>query len=103
MGLLTNLVLGLVHLTLVAADVLFLLLLARMLGYRWQPPWLLAVNATGKPVVDWFTGRIERGLDHLGLKAPFERTVLLLGMLALSTARILVVLGWEGSGPRDGR
>lgn len=103
MGLLTNLVLGLVHLTLVAADVLFLLLLARMLGYRWQPPWLLAVNATGKPVVDWFTGRIERGLDHLGLKAPFERTVLLLGMLASVPRGSSWSSGWEGSGPRDGR
>jgi uncharacterized protein YggT (Ycf19 family) len=95
MGLLTNLILGLVHLVLVAADVLFLLLLARMLSYRWQPPWLTAVNAACKPVVDWFTGCLEKGLDRLGLKAPFERTVLFLGMLAISTARILVVL-WLG-------
>lgn len=92
MGLLTNLVLGLIHLSLVAADVLFVLLLARMLSYRWQPPWLMALNGTGKPVVNWFTGRLERGLDHLGLKAPCEKTVLFLGMVAISTARILVVL-----------
>ena len=92
MGLFTNLVLGLVHLLLAAADVLFLLLLARMLSYRWQPAWLTAINSAGKPVVDWFTSHIERGLDRLGLRAPFERTVLFVGMLALSTIRILVVL-----------
>jgi hypothetical protein len=38
MGLFTNLVLGLVHLLLVAVDLLFVLLLARMLSFRWHTP-----------------------------------------------------------------
>jgi hypothetical protein len=92
MGLFANLVLGSVHLLLAAADVLFLLLLARILGYRWQPAWLTAINSAGKPLVDCFTSHIERRLDRLGLKVPSERTVLFVGMLALSAVRILVVL-----------
>jgi len=90
MGLLTNLVLGLVHLLLAALDVLFLLLLAQMCSYRWQPAWLTAINAAGKPAVDWFSSHIERGLDHLGLKVPFARTVLFVGMMALRFLRLLV-------------
>jgi len=90
MGLLTNLVLGLVHLFLVAADILFLLLLAAMLGYRWQPPWLMAINSAGKPAVDWLTGHIERVLDHFTKKPPSERMVLFIGMLTISLVRFFV-------------
>jgi hypothetical protein len=90
MGLLTSFVLGFIHLFLVAADILFVLLLARILSYRWQTRWLVAVNATGKPVVDWFAGHIESVLDQIGWRAPSQRTVLFIGMLAISVARLLV-------------
>jgi hypothetical protein len=90
MGLLTNLVLGLAHLSLVAADILFLLLFAAMLGYRWQPPWLTAINSAGKPAVDWLTGHIERALDHFTQKPFSERMVLFIGMLGLSILRVFV-------------
>ena len=90
MGLLTSVVLGFVHLFLVAADILFVLLLATMLSYRWQAPWLTAINAAGKPAVDWFTGQIERSLGRVGQKAPSERIMLFIGMLAISLIRLLV-------------
>ena len=91
MGLLTNFVMGFIHVFLVAVDILFVLLLARMLSYRWQVPWLVAVNATGKPTVDWFAEHVERVLDRIGWKAPSERTVLFIGMLAISVMRLVVV------------
>ncbi len=90
MGLLMNLVLGVVHLFLVAVDILFLLLFAAMLGYRWQPPWLTAINSAGKPAVDWITGHTERVLDHFTKKPPCERMVLFIGMLGLSFLRVFV-------------
>lgn len=90
MGLIISFVLGFIHLFLVSADILFVLLLARMLSYRWQARWLVAINATGKPAVDWFAGQVERVLDHIGWKAPSERTVLFIGMLAISILRLLV-------------
>ena len=90
MGLLISFVLGFIHLFLVIVDILFVLLLARMLNYRWQTRWLVAINATGKPVVDWFAGHIERVLDHIGWRSPSERTVLFIGMLTISFARLLV-------------
>ena len=93
MGLLTNLILGLAHLLLVAVDLLFVLLLARMLSYRWHSRWLMAVNAAGKPCVDWLTGQIERTLGHVGQRAPSERIVLFVGMVAISLIRLLLT-GW---------
>jgi len=90
MGLLTNMVLGLVHLFLVAVDILFVLLLATMLSYRWQAPWLTAINAAGKPAVDWLTGQIERSLGRFGQKVPSEGVVLFIGMLAISLIRLLL-------------
>jgi len=93
MGLLTNLILGLGHLLLVAVDLLFVLLLARMLSYRWHSRWLMAVNAAGKPYLDWLTGRIERTLRRVGQKAPSERIVLFVAMVAISLMRLLFT-GW---------
>lgn len=90
MGLLPNLVLSLVHLLLVTVDILFLAMLATTLSYRWQPPWLMAVNSAGKPVVDWFASRVERALNYFTRKAPSRRTVLFIGMLAISLMRLLV-------------
>ena len=91
MGLLTSFVLGFIHLFLVVVDILFVLLLTRMLSYRWQTRWLTAVNAAGRPAVDWFAGRTARVLDHIGWKVPSERTVLFIGMLAISIMRLLMV------------
>jgi hypothetical protein len=90
MGLLTSFVLGFIHLFLVAVDILFVLMLTRMLSYRWQARWLAVINATGKPAVDWFAGRTARVLDHIGWKVPSERAVLFIGMLAISIMRLLV-------------
>lgn len=93
MGLLTNLILGLGHLLLVAVDLLFVLLLARMLSYRWHSRWLTAVNTAGKPYLDWLTRRIERTLRRVGQKAPSERIVLFVAMVAISLMRLLFT-GW---------
>ncbi len=91
MGLLTSFVLGFIHLFLVVVDILFVLMLTRMLSYRWQTRWLAVINAAGKPAVDWFAGRTARALNHIGWKVPSERTVLFIGMLAISITRLLMV------------
>jgi hypothetical protein len=98
MGLLINLLLSAVHLFLVATDILFLLLLMKMLSYRWQPQWLTAFNSLGKPAADWFSGYIEKALRHISKKVFSEKIVLFIGMLAISFIRIFfsALLGrWE--------
>ena len=91
MGIVTNLILSVIHLFFVATDILFLLLLVKMLSYRWQHQWLMAFNSMGKPVVDWFTGYIDRGLTHFSKKTFSQRIVLFIAMLAISLLRIFIV------------
>jgi len=91
MGIVTHLILSVIHLFFVATDILFLLLLMRMLSYRWQHHWLMAFNSVGEPVVDWFTGFIERGLTHFSKKTFSQRMVLFIAMLTISFLRIFIV------------
>lgn len=90
MGLLTNLLLSFVHLFLVATDLLFFLLLVRMLTHKWQPHWLIAFDSMGKPLVEWLTGHIERGVCRVSKRAFPEKVVLLIGMLAICLVRLFV-------------
>jgi hypothetical protein len=92
MGILINLILSLVHLFLVATDILFFLILMKMLSYRLQTKWLTAFNSLGKPVVDWFAGQLKKGLCHLSKKTFSERAILLVGMLILMLARLFTVV-----------
>jgi len=90
MGLLTNLILSLVHLFLVATDLLFFLLVVKMLSYRWQTRWLTAFNSVGSTAVEWFTGYIKRALCHFSKKTFSEKVVLFIGMLTISLVRFFV-------------
>jgi hypothetical protein len=96
MGIFTNLILSAVHLFLVATDILFLLLLMKMLSYKWQHPLLTAFNSMGKPAVECFTGYIEKGLTHINKKTFSQRTILFIAMLAISVLRVLVVVFLSG-------
>lgn len=91
MGLLTHLILSFVHLLLVAIDLLFFFTLVRLLCYRWQSRWLTAVNSAGRPLVDWFSGYVQKGLNHFAHGNFSEKAVLLVGMSTLTLARFVLV------------
>ncbi len=91
MGLLTNLLFGVVHLGVVAADVLFLCLLVRMLSLKWPLRGLLAFDTLSRPIVDWFTSHVDRIARRAGSESPAEPTALFIGMLALAALRLIVV------------
>jgi len=97
MGLLINLVVGAIHLGLLATDLVFLCLLLRMLSLRWPVPGLLAFNSLSRPLVEWFTGHVDRISQRAGSKPLSERTSLFVGMLVLSVLRMLVVVLCAGS------
>ena len=97
MGLLTNLLFGVVHLGVVAIDVLFLCLLVRMLSLKWPLRGLLAFNTLSQPMVDWFISHIDRIAQRAGSRSLAEPTVLFVGMVALAAFRLVVVglcTGW---------
>ncbi len=90
MGLLTNLIMSVVHILLVGIDILFVLLLVRIASCKWQPKWLVTLDNKVKPIVKCFTGHVEKGLMHISKRTPSERVLLLSGMLTLSILRLLI-------------
>jgi len=83
MGVFGNLISGFVHLCLVAADILFFFLILKLLCYRWDNRWLRAFAAAGTPLVDWYTGCIQKGLSCINCKTHSEKLLTVLGALAL--------------------
>jgi len=65
-----------VYLLLIAIDVLMFFAFIRLLHCKWPTPCLEAFNATGTPVVDWFTNHIERVLRRVSNKTFSQRTQL---------------------------
>lgn len=91
MGLFSNLILSLIHFTLIFIDVLFFFVVVRMLCYRRQCRWLNALDSAGKPLVDWLTGYIQKGVGHINHKIYSQKALLVIGMLTLMFARFFLV------------
>ena len=91
MGLLENILLSIVHLALCITDVLFILIVLKIVHDRWQIPWmepiLMAVRPLMSAVLNWFHPLI---LKLTGKSYP-ERTLLFLLAICLTILRFLVV------------
>jgi hypothetical protein len=79
-----------VYLLMIAIDVLMFFAIIRLLHCKWATPCLSAFNATGTPVVDWFTNHTERVLHRLSNKTFSQRTQLSIGIAAMVLARALL-------------
>ncbi len=91
MSLLRSLLIIPMYIVLTGIDVLFFLTFLRIVSYRWHPRWLTAINSTGKPAVDWFTGYVEKGLRYFSRRTFPEKTMLFIGMLTLMFVRFFLV------------
>ena len=79
-----------VYLLMIAIDVLMFFAIIRLLCGKWATPCLGAFDATGTPIVDWFTNHIERVLYRLSNKTFSQRTQLSIGIAVLVLARTLL-------------
>jgi hypothetical protein len=91
MSLLRSLLIIPMYIVLTGIDVLFFLTFLRIVSYRWHPRWLIALNSTGKPAVDWFTGYVEKGLRCFSRRTFPEKTMVFIGMLTLMFMRFFLV------------
>jgi len=91
MSLLRSLLIIPMYIVLTGIDVLFFLTFLRIVSYRWRPRWLLALNSTGRPAVDWYSGYIEKGLRCFSRRTFPERTMVFIGMLTLMFMRFFLV------------
>jgi len=92
MGILTNLVLSIMHLALIVIDLLFLWTLTRLLRHHWNPAWLAALDAAGKPLLDWYTSRIEKAARHINQRTFSEKAILVMAVITLLLARLFLAV-----------
>ena len=100
MGLISNILISVVHLALCVADVLFVIIVLQIVHNRWQIHWmepiLTAVRPLMSALLNWFHPLILRVTG----KSYSERTLLVLLVICLSVIRFLVVsiFGWFWKG-----
>ncbi len=91
MGLLIHVLLIAVHLILIAIDLMVFFMLVRSLCCRWRTPWLIALDSTGRPIVDLFTGHVQAGIRRISRRNCSQNTTFLVGMLVLVFLRLSLV------------
>lgn len=91
MGILTNLLVGIIHVVVTGMDIVCLLILAHVLCYRLNYSWLNAIDCVGKPVVDWFTTYLQKVISLVSRKYLSQRELLVIGILILMFVRIFLV------------
>ena len=91
MGIFGNLFFGLLYFAVLFIDVMSFFVLVRLVSSWRSYPWLARFDTVGQPLVNWFTTAcVQKGLDRLGQKNWSDKTILVVGLLALFVARLVV-------------
>ncbi len=78
MGLIYNLLIGIIHLLFVAFDILFVMILIRVVYQRWKPPWLKQAANTVEPLIVSVMRFVYRAVRRItGRSLPEEHLVLM--------------------------
>jgi hypothetical protein len=90
MGILSEIIRAVLHLSCVAIDMTLVLLLFRILG-QWRPiPWVQRINNTAQSLVDPLISTLRRHWETLVCVRLTPRGTLALSMLTLSLVRCLL-------------
>ena len=81
---------NLLYLLIISIDVLCVLLLVRLLCYKWNNKWLTVIDAFGKPLVDWFILKTEPAMKRLCSKTYSQKKLLALRLLLLMIGKIIL-------------
>jgi hypothetical protein len=90
MGLICNILIGVVHLIFVVMDIFFVVIAAKIIYARWRIPWIEPILTAFKPamsiVLNWFAAMV---LKVTG-KSYSEKTLFILLLICLCVIRILL-------------
>lgn len=92
MGLLTNLLISMVNLVLVAMDILLLMLLAKAVYQKWKPSWLRQVVTTVDPLISVLLDRFQRLVSRFTDKTYSQRILFNLLVFSLWITRLMLVI-----------
>jgi hypothetical protein len=91
MGIMTNLLLGFVHLVLLALDIICFFVIVRMLCHRVDRVWLKTFDSVGGPLVDLYISYLQKVINRISSKTFSQAALLNIAMLTLVIARIFIV------------
>jgi len=90
MGLFANIFISLIHLVIMAIDILSFFVLAHLLSYKWHYQWLQAFDAIGKPLVEWYSDVTKTVINRLTRKVNSNQALLAWGLLFLAIIRLIL-------------
>lgn len=90
MGLINNIVIGLVHLLFVVMDILFVMILIRLVYQRCQPEWLRQINNTVEPLIVSVMGFVDKAVRRITGKTFPENNLALVTIVSMSVLRFVI-------------
>jgi hypothetical protein len=91
MGLIENILIGILHLAFAAVDVLFLLVLLKIVHDRWRVAWIEPILTAVQPAMSVALNRFASLILRITGESYLEKTLLVLLIICLLVMRFLVV------------
>ena len=91
MGLFMSLIFSIVHLTLLALDIICFFVIIRMLCHRVDRVWLKTFDSVGGPLVDLYVSYLRKAINRISSKTFSQAALLNIAMLTLVIVRIFLV------------
>ncbi len=89
MGLISNLLVGIIHLVFVAMDVFLLMIIIKLVYQRWEPIWLKQIIKVVEPLMDFILNYFREIMVKIAGKRYSEKTLWLLIIFCLSLVRLM--------------
>ena len=90
MGLIHNILIGIVHLIFVGMDILVMMILLKVIYDRWHFVWLKPFANIVEPAIKSITSPLYAWLSKTTGKSYTEKTLLILFILFLSLVRLII-------------
>ncbi len=91
MGLMENILISFVHLTLCIMDILFIVIILKIVHNRWQIRWMGPILTAVRPLMSTVLNWLHSLILRITGKSYSERTLLVLLTICLTIVRFLVV------------
>ena len=91
MGIFMSLILSIVHLTLLALDIICFFVIIRMLRYRVNWAWVNTFDGVGGSLVDLYVSYLQKIINRISSKRFSTPALLNIAMITLVIVRILII------------
>ena len=90
MGLIHNILIGVIHLLFVVFDIIFVMILTRVVYQRWKPSWLKYAADIVEPLIVPVMGFVYRAARWITGKSLSEKYLLLVIIVSIWVTRFVI-------------